>query len=96
MATATTKRWKTKYGHLYIQDDECKGCNFCIQFCPKDVLEASDKFNAKGYFPPRPKNPEACVNCTYCELVCPDFAIWSTKDDEESGKTEAVTGGSNE
>jgi len=96
MATATTKRWKTKYGHLYIQDDECKGCNFCIQFCPKDVLEASDKFNAKGYFPPRPKNPEACVNCTYCELVCPDFAIWSTKDDEESGKTEAATGGSNE
>ena len=82
MATAVTKRWKTKHGYLYLQEDECKGCGFCIEFCPKQVLEASDQFNAKGYYPPRVVDAEACVNCTFCELICPDFAIWSVKDTE--------------
>ena len=83
MATAVTKRWKTKHGHLYIQEDVCKGCGFCIEFCPKKVLEESDQFNAKGYYPPRVVDAEACVNCTFCELICPDFAIWSEKDEDQ-------------
>lgn len=81
MATGITKRWQTEKGHLYIQEDECKGCGFCVEFCPKDVLEVSDRFNAKGYYPPRVVRPEACVSCTYCQLVCPDFAIWSTREE---------------
>jgi len=83
MATAVTKRWKTKHGYLYLQEDECKGCGFCIEFCPKQVLEASDQFNAKGYYPPRVVDADACVNCTFCELICPDFAIWSEKEHAE-------------
>ena len=85
MATAVTKRWKTKHGYLYIQEDECKGCGFCIEFCPKDVLRQSERFNVKGYYPPEVIDAEACVSCTFCQLVCPDFAIWSTKDDETEG-----------
>ncbi|MCK4694091.1 MAG: 4Fe-4S binding protein [Anaerolineales bacterium] len=27
-------------------------------------------------------DPEACVNCEYCQLVCPDFAIWSEIEEE--------------
>ena len=54
------------------------------------MLVEADKFNAKGYYPPRPKDPEACVNCTFCELICPDFAIWSEKPEDE-GEAEAAT-----
>ena len=82
MSTMITKRWRTKKGYLFLQEDECKGCGFCIEFCPKDVLRQSERFNVKGYYPPEVVDPNACVSCTFCQLVCPDFAIWSTKDEE--------------
>lgn len=92
MGTAVTKRWKTRHGFLYIQETACKGCNFCIEFCPKKVLEASKQFNAKGYYPPTVVDAEACVNCTFCELICPDFAIWSEKSDTAQDNEEVNHG----
>ena len=89
MGSAVTKRWSTKHGFLYIQEDECKGCNFCIEFCPKQVLERSKDFNAKGYYAPTVVDAEGCVNCTFCELICPDFAIWSEKTDPETALEDA-------
>jgi FdhD protein len=44
----------------------CKGCGFCIAFCPAEVLEFSEEFNSKGYHPPRAINPEACTGCGLC------------------------------
>lgn len=64
-------------GVVYIIEDRCKGCGYCIEYCPRDVLEASERFNSKGYHPPAIKQPDLCVNCHYCEAICPDFAIYS-------------------
>lgn len=64
-------------GIVYIVEERCKGCGYCIQYCPRDVLEPSPKYNKKGYHPPRVKRPDNCVNCHYCEIICPDFAIYS-------------------
>ena len=66
-------------GIVYIIEDRCKGCGYCIEFCPKQVLEFSTKFNAKGYHPPITVNPDDCVNCHYCEIICPEFAIYSVE-----------------
>lgn len=63
---------------IHIIEDRCKECDFCIEFCPNDVLKKSDRFNAKGFHPPEPKNPESCTGCRTCELLCPDFAIFVT------------------
>jgi len=67
-------------GVLYIIEERCKGCGYCINFCPKNVLETSTRFNNKGYHPPLPAKPEECVNCHYCEIICPEFAIYSMED----------------
>jgi 2-oxoglutarate ferredoxin oxidoreductase subunit delta len=47
----------------------------------------SDEFNRKGYHPPFVDEPEACVNCDYCEEVCPEFAIYCVSEDEEKKET---------
>lgn len=70
---------KIPKGAVHIIKDRCKGCRFCIEFCPKDVLEESDELNKRGVHPPRVKNDAACVLCGFCEAVCPDLAIYATE-----------------
>jgi len=61
---------------IHLIKDRCKGCEFCIEFCPRNVLELSNEFNTKGYHPPRVKNEDRCYGCGLCELICPEFAIY--------------------
>lgn len=77
-----TKRWSVPKGHIYLLEEFCKGCGFCVEFCPKKVLAQSEHFNDKGYHPPEVADPDACVLCGFCERICPDFAIWIEKEDE--------------
>ncbi len=65
-------------GEVHIPGYRCKGCNYCIEFCPSQVLEESLEFNEKGYYPPRVKEAGKCVNCSFCETICPEFAIYVT------------------
>ena len=66
-------------GEVHILEDRCKGCGYCIEFCPKGVLEFSNRFNKKGYHPPWVTSQDDCVNCHYCEIICPEFAIYSVE-----------------
>ena len=75
---------KTPHGKIYIIVDRCKGCAFCVEYCPRDVLEMSDEYNQKGYHPPFAADESRCVNCDLCELICPEFAIYVLKEDDES------------
>jgi 2-oxoglutarate ferredoxin oxidoreductase subunit delta len=63
-------------GEVHIIKERCKGCGFCVEYCPKKVLELSDEFNSKGYHPPIVKDPVNCVDCQLCEMLCPEFAIY--------------------
>ncbi|MBB5349273.1 ferredoxin family protein [Desulfoprunum benzoelyticum] len=66
-------------GLVTIIEDRCKGCGYCIEFCPTHMLAFSDRFNKKGYHPPQTSRPDDCVNCHYCEIICPEFAIYSVE-----------------
>jgi 2-oxoglutarate ferredoxin oxidoreductase subunit delta len=73
-------------GKLALIKDRCKGCGFCIEFCPKKVLEFSSESNAKGYHVPEVKNPDQCILCGFCSMYCPDFAIYQIKNDKTDKK----------
>ena len=65
-------------GRVFIRKNRCKGCEFCIEFCPQHVLVLSQDYNAKGYrYPVVVK--DACINCTLCLSLCPDYAILSKR-----------------
>lgn len=76
---------KAPRGKIYVLKELCKGCSFCVEYCPKDVLELSQEFNKKGYHPPIAVREEDCVSCGLCELICPEFAIY-TETIEDEGK----------
>ncbi len=76
---------KVPHGEVRILAERCKGCGFCVEYCPRDVLVLSKKFNAKGYHPPEVVKSGECVNCNLCEMICPDFAIFSVLTTEADG-----------
>jgi 2-oxoglutarate ferredoxin oxidoreductase subunit delta len=84
-------RMKIPRGEVHIIVDRCKGCGFCVEYCPKEVLVLSKEFNKKGYHPPEVVKEGECVNCNLCEMICPDFAIYSVAVSEEAEK--AIHGG---
>ena len=67
---------KKGLGSVVINAERCKGCGFCVEFCPTDAMKLSEQYNAKGYHPPVLIAPEKCNGCNICGLECPDFAIY--------------------
>ncbi len=66
-------------GQVHVIEDRCKGCGYCIEYCPRKILAPSSRFNRKGYHPPEVLRAHDCVNCHYCEIICPEFAIYSVE-----------------
>lgn len=53
----------------------CKACNYCIKFCPKNVLEIGKEVNSQGYEYVVPARMEDCIACCICGKICPEGAI---------------------
>jgi len=66
---------KDKVFTVKIRRDYCKGCGLCIEFCKQDVLQASANMNSMGYHYAEPAQPESCIGCMICTMVCPDLAV---------------------
>lgn len=78
---------KLPEAEICIIKDRCKGCGYCIQFCPKEVLEESEEINARGAHPPKVKDASKCALCGFCMAICPDLAIFVK---EKQGEKEEV------
>lgn len=58
----------TRKFEIIINTRWCKGCEICVEFCPKKVL-TMEKDKAVVH------DPDACTGCQLCEIYCPDFAV---------------------
>lgn len=61
---------------IAVKEEWCKGCAFCVEFCPTEVLKMEGTY-------PAVVNLDVCTGCGLCEVLCPDFAIAVTKEKEE-------------
>lgn len=70
-------------GEVHVIAERCKQCNFCIVYCPADVLVYSTGINSRGYHYPEVAEDKstACVHCKFCDLICPELAIFTTDAD---------------
>jgi len=81
--TLDRDRVKPKRYQVQVLKDRCKGCRFCIEFCPRHTLRESSEFNSKGYHPIYADSNNDCLDCGLCEMLCPEFAISVVPAEEE-------------
>jgi 2-oxoglutarate ferredoxin oxidoreductase subunit delta len=78
------KMWRTPFDQaekavkpttVVIDKERCKGCSFCVDFCPRGALEMSEELSSKGYTLAAVADESKCMGCGLCEVLCPEFAI---------------------
>jgi 2-oxoglutarate ferredoxin oxidoreductase subunit delta len=70
---------------LVIAESRCKGCEICVDACPKGVLALDrSRVNVLGYHPVTLLDASGCTSCAFCARVCPDavFTVWTAPREE--------------
>jgi len=67
---------------LTINAPLCKGCGYCIKYCPKSILEMGKERNNHGHFYPFMTDADKCISCAICATMCPEAAIELTKEEK--------------
>ena len=73
----------TRPGRVLIDKERCKGCGYCVEFCPRGVLQMSEELSPKGYTLAAVVEESKCLSCGLCETLCPEFAIYIVSSDSE-------------
>jgi 2-oxoglutarate ferredoxin oxidoreductase subunit delta len=68
---------------IYHNQNFCKGCWYCVEYCPAKVYAQTKNLSKKGYFVPEIVDPDACTDCGLCDMYCPEFAITLVREEEE-------------
>ena len=60
---------RKKVRAIRINEEWCKQCGICVEFCPTEVLIIESAQI------PTAIDLDNCTGCRICELRCPDYAI---------------------
>ena len=59
---------------IYIDQEACKGCGYCMHFCPGKALFISGLLNRQSYTYVSVDETK-CIYCGTCYTVCPDMVF---------------------
>ena len=62
--------------NIEIKEKYCKGCGYCVKYCPKDVIELDKGRHQMA----KVKDAGTCIGCLNCATICPEGAITITKE----------------
>jgi 2-oxoglutarate ferredoxin oxidoreductase subunit delta len=78
-------------GTVVIDVEACKGCDLCVDACPRDVLVMTTReVNTRGYR--YPQLLPGCIACKACAQICPDFVFQVYRYDEPVEHTVTADG----
>ena len=60
---------------IIIDQNKCKGCLLCVNFCPKGLIKKSVKLNKQGLNFVEFDAHGDCIGCMQCAVICPDCCI---------------------
>ena len=66
---------RVPHGEIHVLAERCKGCGYCVEFCPRGVLEMTKELNLKGYTLAAVAAEGKCLGCGLCSILCPEFAV---------------------
>jgi 2-oxoglutarate ferredoxin oxidoreductase subunit delta len=75
---------------ISIDKVRCKSCRYCVEFCPRQVLNISSEIGPKGYNPAVVGDKSKCLACGFCEAICPEFAIKLSINADRGIETESI------
>jgi len=87
------KLWRTPFDQaekaakppkVLIDKERCKGCGYCVEFCPRGALEMSEELSPKGYTLAAVADESKCLGCGLCDVLCPEFAIHLESSDNDN------------
>ena len=58
-----------------IEENRCKGCELCVEFCPTKTISMGKKLNKRGRHYACVVSETTCTGCLQCADICPDAAI---------------------
>ncbi len=62
--------------NVTINAEICKGCELCVEACPKTLIVIGSSPNSQGYFTAVwADDAKKCTGCALCAEMCPDIAI---------------------
>lgn len=69
---------------ITIDEARCKSCGYCVESCPKKLIEIRDSINQLGYHPAYfPQDSEGpCTGCALCGQMCPEVLITVYKEEK--------------
>ncbi|MDD5477253.1 MAG: 4Fe-4S dicluster domain-containing protein [Candidatus Omnitrophica bacterium] len=60
---------------IIINQERCKGCLLCVNFCPKGLIKKSNKLSKRGLNFVEFDSSGECIGCAMCAVICPDCCI---------------------